>query len=173
MVTWHSEPRYPPDGKPGSFHPTGAALRTEDGNDAERGQTMKGTRLARRRPVGRGVALLVVFGLVLAGCGGGDDEGATSETTTATTAAANTVTISGFTFKPTPLEVKAGTAVTWTNKDEILHTVTSGAPGMADGKFSGMLDGKGKTFSFTFDQPGTFKYFCERHNSMTGEIVVS
>ncbi len=69
--------------------------------------------------------------------------------------------------------MKAGTTVTWTNQDQILHTATSGAtPGTADGKFDGPMDGVGKSFTFTFDQSGTYAYFCNRHNSMTGTVVV-
>jgi plastocyanin len=74
---------------------------------------------------------------------------------------------------PPELVVKAGTTVTWTNQDQILHTVTAGAtPGTADGKFDGPMDGVGRGFAFTFDQAGTYPYFCSRHNSMTGTIVV-
>jgi plastocyanin len=139
---------------------------------------MKEVRLARclAHPA---LILVVAFGLVFAACGGDGDEGATSNTTATTAAseppggAGNAVTASGFTFKPSPLEVKTGAAVTWTNKDQILHTVTSGVPATPDGKFTGSMDGAGKTFSFTFDQAGTYKYFCERHNQMTGEVVVS
>ena len=69
--------------------------------------------------------------------------------------------------------MKAGTKVTWTNGDEILHTVTSGVPGATDGTFNGQLDGKGTSFSFPFDKPGSYKYFCSRHNSMTGVVDVS
>src|SRR5262245_1203453 len=45
------------------------------------------------------------------------------------------VTIQLFQFKPVPLEVKAGTPVTWTNQDDILHTVTSGSPEQRDHRF--------------------------------------
>jgi hypothetical protein len=77
-----------------------------------------------------------------------------------------------FQFKPAPLEVKAGTQVTWTNQDDILHTVTSGMPERRDGRFDAALDGKESTYRFTFQQPGTYPYFCDRHQSMRGEIIV-
>lgn len=83
------------------------------------------------------------------------------------------VAIKTFQFKPTPLGVKAGTPVTWTNNDEITHTVTSGTPENHDGRFDSSLRGKGTTFSFTFAQPGTYSYFCDRHPSMRGEIRVN
>ena len=82
------------------------------------------------------------------------------------------VTIQLFQFQPGQLEIKAGTTVTWVNQDEILHTVTSGAPDSRDGKVNFQLAGKGATFSFTFDQPGDYEYFCDRHQSMRGRILV-
>ena len=82
------------------------------------------------------------------------------------------VTIKTFQFRPTPLDVKAGAQVAWTNTDDILHTVTSGTPENPDGRFHSPLRGKGATFSMTFDQPGTYAYFCSRHQSMRGEVRV-
>lgn len=84
----------------------------------------------------------------------------------------STVTIQTFQFKPAKLEVKVGTQVAWTNQDDIRHTVTSGAPEKKDGRFDALLVGKGKSFSFTFSQPGTYAYFCDRHEHMQGEILV-
>jgi plastocyanin len=82
------------------------------------------------------------------------------------------ITIQTFQFKPAKLEVKSGTQVTWINEDDIRHTVTSGDPEKRDGRFDAPLAGKGKSFSFTFSQPGTYSYFCERHDHMRGEIQV-
>ena len=81
------------------------------------------------------------------------------------------IDISGFAFKTTALEVTKGTTVAWTNKDGTGHTVSSGTPPTKDGKFDGQV-AAGGTFSFTFNDPGTFKYFCAIHNSMTGTITV-
>ncbi len=83
------------------------------------------------------------------------------------------VAIKTFQFKPAPLEVREGTQVTWTNGDDIRHTVTSGTPGNQDGRFNASLAGKDATFSFTFSQPGVYPYFCDRHQSMRGEIRVN
>lgn len=82
------------------------------------------------------------------------------------------VSIDTFQFKPSRLEVKSGTRVTWTNQDEIKHTVTSGTPKYRDGRFNSRLDGKGATYSLTFTQAGTYPYFCDRHQHMRGEITV-
>ena len=77
-----------------------------------------------------------------------------------------------FQFQPGALEVRAGTRVTWTNQDDITHTVTSGAPGSPDGRFDVRLAGKGASGSATFSDPGVYPYFCARHQSMRGEVVV-
>ena len=80
---------------------------------------------------------------------------------------AASVEIANFTFKSQMLTVKAGTTVTWTNADDIPHTVA------ATGKQfrSEALDTDGK-FSFTFTTPGSYEYFCSLHPHMTGVIVV-
>jgi plastocyanin len=82
------------------------------------------------------------------------------------------VAIQTFQFRPTPIEVRAGTRVIWTNQDDILHTVTSGTPENRDKRFETQLDGKGITYSYTFTQAGSYTYFCDRHQSMPGEILV-
>ena len=81
----------------------------------------------------------------------------------------STVTINNFAFSPTPLTVAAGTKVTWDNKDEEPHTVVSVDGGQTFK--SPALDTDDK-FSFTFDKPGTYKYFCSIHPHMVGTIVV-
>jgi len=74
-----------------------------------------------------------------------------------------------FQYQPERLQVKAGTTVSWVNDDEIFHTVTVDSK---DRSFDAPLDGKGKSFSFTFTQPGIYSYYCDRHEHMRGEIEV-
>jgi amicyanin len=81
-------------------------------------------------------------------------------------AGAEEIKIGNFTFGPQELKVKAGTTVTWTNEDDIPHTVVS--PNAFRSK---VMDTDGK-FSFTFTTPGTYKYFCSLHPHMTGTVVV-
>src|SRR5437016_10134990 len=76
------------------------------------------------------------------------------------------VKIGNFTFGPQELKVKAGTTVTWTNEDDIPHTVVS-----PNNFRSKVLDTDG-TYAFTFTTPGTYKYFCSLHPHMVGTIVV-
>ena len=82
------------------------------------------------------------------------------------------VTVQLFQFKPGQIEVKAGTRLTWTNQDDITHTVTSGTPERRDGRFELPLDGRGATGIVRLEEPGTYPYFCSRHQSMRGEVHV-
>ena len=74
--------------------------------------------------------------------------------------------IDNFSFAPNPLDVKVGTTVTWTNRDDIPHTV------VCAGKFRSKTMDTDGTFSFTFTEPGEYKYFCSLHPHMTGSIKV-
>lgn len=116
------------------------------------------------------IGLIALLGLLaLSGCSGSDSPPASAAAADADDTA---VTIRLFQFQPSPLEVTAGTTVTWTNGDDILHTVTSGTPGAKDGRFDGTLNGSGTSHSVTFSESGTFAYFCSRHESMRGEVRV-
>lgn len=80
---------------------------------------------------------------------------------------AHTLTIDNFTFAPSALTIAPGTTVTWINRDDIPHTVTSTTKLFR----SPALD-TGQSFSFTFSQNGRYTYFCSLHPHMTGTIVV-
>jgi plastocyanin len=84
-----------------------------------------------------------------------------------------TVDIRNFGYRSAALEVAVGTRVTWTNRDAVEHTVSFGTVGDPDGTFAGTLRGAGATFSYTFEQAGTYHYFCDRHHFMRGEIRVT
>jgi plastocyanin len=77
------------------------------------------------------------------------------------------ILVKDFMFAPTPLTVKAGSTVTWTNMDDEPHTAVSDT-----GLFkSGGMD-TNDSFSFKFDKPGTYHYTCTIHPRMTGTIIV-
>ena|ERR1700694_3521770 len=76
------------------------------------------------------------------------------------------ITIDNFTFAPAELTVKVGTTVTWTNHDDIPHTIVSA------GKFRSKTLDTDDSFSFTFTAAGDYKYFCSLHPHMTGMIKV-
>jgi plastocyanin len=96
-----------------------------------------------------------------------------------------TVDVVNIAFKPAELRILRSTEVTWVNADAgVAHTVTSGTggsnpvagvsdgtPSSPDGTFDGDLPADG-TFSFTFNETGTFAYFCEIHPSMRATVVV-
>ena len=165
-----------------------------DSHFSARGQAHK-----RRDPNRYSVVVVSALALLLTACGGGSPQSSAPEATGGAPAdespteaavseapAGSEVLLENISFKPPTLEVSVGTEVTWTNADEgVAHTVTSGeagtnaAPGVDEGKpnkpdglFDGDLPEAGKTFSFTFDKPGTYPYFCEVHPSMTAEIIV-
>jgi plastocyanin len=77
------------------------------------------------------------------------------------------VTIDNFTFSPATLTVAKGTQVTWTNQDDIPHSIVVGGIGV----HSKALDTDG-SFSYQFDKVGTFTYICGLHPHMHGEITV-
>jgi plastocyanin len=84
-----------------------------------------------------------------------------------------TIAIKDFKFDPASQTVAKGATVTWTNREDSLHTVTAGTPESPSGLFdSGEID-TGVEFGFTFDTPGTYPFFCARHDFMQGEITVT
>ena len=115
----------------------------------------------------------------LASCGG-------------SSSAANTVGMtSAQRFDPATITVAVGTTVTWSNDDAQTHTVTAYQNGIPDGGAyfasgdlpdeeaarddlqAGLL-AEGDAYEVTFDEPGTYRYFCVPHEEqgMTGEVVV-
>jgi plastocyanin len=114
--------------------------------------------MTHRRLIGAGVAIGLALGIAAPALSQGG--------------AAATAAIRVFQFQPGALEVRPGTRVTWTNEDDITHTVTSGTPGSPDGRFDVQLTGKGASGTAIFAAPGVYPYFCTRHQSMRGEVMV-
>jgi len=77
------------------------------------------------------------------------------------------VKIDNFSYSPATLTVKAGTEVTWTNHDDMPHTVTS-----EDKSFKSKALDTDEKFTFTPTKPGTYAYYCSIHPKMTGKLVV-
>ena len=79
------------------------------------------------------------------------------------------VKIDNFSFGPVTLTVPVGATVTWTNRDDIPHTVVS----TDDSKtFKSKVLDTDDRFSFTFSKAGTYPYFCSIHPKMTGKVIV-
>jgi plastocyanin len=83
------------------------------------------------------------------------------------TAANAEVTIDNFSFGPQTVTVPVGATVTWTNHDDIPHTVVS-----TDGMFKSKVRDTDEKFSYTFTKAGTYPYYCSVHPKMTGQVVV-
>jgi len=79
------------------------------------------------------------------------------------------VKIDNFSFTPATLTVSLGSTVTWTNRDDIPHTVVSADDPKV---FKSKVLDTDEEFSFKFDKAGTYSYFCSIHPKMTGKVVV-
>ncbi len=77
------------------------------------------------------------------------------------------VKIDNFSFGPQIVIVPVGATVTWTNHDDIPHTVVS-----TEGVFKSKVRDTDEKFSYTFAKAGTYPYYCTIHPKMTGQIVV-
>ena len=77
------------------------------------------------------------------------------------------VQIDNFSFGPGTLTVPVGTTVTWTNRDDIPHTVVS-----TDGVFKSKVLDTDEKFAYTFGKAGSYPYFCSIHPKMTGKVIV-
>jgi plastocyanin len=117
------------------------------------------------------IALTIVLTstVFLGGCG--LTQSTTTPTATPTTvqsttqAESNTITIQNFAFSPATLTVKKGTTITWTNQDSAPHQIKSNS-------FNSPKLATGQSFSFVFNDIGSFDYSCSIHPSMTGKIIV-
>ena len=120
---------------------------------------------------------LAVTGLALTfalgACAGSDSKDSKSDSTATTSNVAATmeVTVKDFVFSPDAIRVKSGATVTWTNKDDFDHSVQIDSLDFDGPKFGPVT--QPATFSHQFSKPGTYKYICGVHNSMTGTVIVT
>ncbi len=85
----------------------------------------------------------------------------------------NIVAIMNYAFYPASLTVAKGTTVTWVNMDFVQHTVTSGSEAAPTGLFDSHELGHMQAFSYTFNTPGTYAYYCDLHANMAATITVT
>ena len=77
------------------------------------------------------------------------------------------IAIDNFSFTPAELVIAPGTKVTWTNHDDIPHTVTA-----TDKSFTSSALDTDEKFSHTFTNKGTYSYYCAIHPHMTARVIV-
>ena len=110
--------------------------------------------------------VLIGIGVAAAACMGSDARSSVA-LAAQTQPSAVEVKIDNFSFGPETVTVPVGTTITWTNRDDIPHTVVSD-----DKIFKSKVLDTDEKFSFTFTKPGTYPYFCSIHPKMTGKVVV-
>jgi plastocyanin len=107
--------------------------------------------------------LIVLIAVAAMAC-----NGESTDTTAAAGGGEERIEIADLAFNPDELTIAAGTTVTWENTDASLpHTSNSDDEVWESGTLN-----EGDEFSFTFEEAGTFAYFCQVHPTMTGTIVV-
>ncbi|CAK4865865.1 unnamed protein product [Aphanomyces euteiches] len=77
------------------------------------------------------------------------------------------VTIKTFAYSPNAITIPVNSEVTFTNKDEVKHTVTA-----KDGSFKSELLPQDKSFTHKFTEAGVYEVYCEPHTFMTATITV-
>jgi plastocyanin len=143
--------------------------------------------IARNQPLRRlviGAASLLIAAGSLAGCTASAETLTPAPSSMTSAPTGPVINLSSLMFNPPTTTVPVGTTVTWRNDESIRHTVTSGrfegvdeTTGLRssqnpDGTFEAKLEGKGKTFSFTFTKPGNYTYYCDIHQGMNAMIKV-
>ncbi|MFZ8908358.1 MAG: cupredoxin domain-containing protein, partial [Nitrosopumilaceae archaeon] len=77
-------------------------------------------------------------------------------------------------YLPASVTINAGDTVEWINSDTAAHTVTGGSPANGpSGVFDSSLVLGGATYAYTFEEAGSFDYFCMVHPWMVGDVQVN
>jgi plastocyanin len=122
----------------------------------------KNVTIIKKRIAGA-LSLGLLFSIILASC----SKSSGGNSNPAPPVSPNTVNIVNMAFSQATITVTAGTKVTWTNNDNMTHTVTAD-----DDSFDSGNIGAGSSYSRTFSTAGTYPYHCTIHPSMTGKVVV-
>jgi plastocyanin len=123
----------------------------------------------RKKPMTKSVSIAMLGAVLLLELGGVTTVRKHSTVNAQEKSSTVEVKIDNFSFGPTTVTVPVGTTVAWTNRDDIPHTVVS----TDDPKtFKSKVLDTDEKFSFTFNKPGTYSYFCSIHPKMTGKVIV-
>jgi len=111
----------------------------------------------------------VLMVAVLAGCAerGAQSDAQPGAKPAGGNAAPVAVSIDNFTFKPDVVTIPAGGKITWTNRDDVPHTIKSN-----DGSFTSAALDTDQTYTRVFAAPGEYAYFCSIHPHMTARVIV-
>jgi len=124
-------------------------------------------------------ALIAVIVVVILAVGGwaiydhhksNSNTNSSSSNSSQSVASSGAINIKNMMFTPSQISIQKGGTVTWTNNDNIVHTVVDDLSNVG-GPSSGDIQ-PGGTYSFTFNKTGSFQYHCSIHPSMRGTIVV-
>jgi plastocyanin len=117
-----------------------------------------------------GAGLTAVIAVVaLAGCGGGGSAKTNASGGSAGSATAgDKIIIKDFAYAPADLAVKVGQAITVTNEDSAVHTITADDKSFDTGDLA-----KGKSMTIKISKPGKYTYICTYHQYMKGTITAS
>ena len=122
-----------------------------------------------------GLAALFIVAAVIVGVsvghGGDKSNTMTMRNSNQQAVTASKVCIQNYMFNPMTIKVKVGTTVTWTNHDNVNHTVNADNPSSAAP--SSMDIAPGKSYSFAFKKAGTYMYHCFPHPYMHGTVEVT
>ena len=131
------------------------------------------------------LALLSLLALAFAGCADSSNDDGASSSQTSTDAAAGAgahgvpqtieVMAMNSAFDPQKVTIKAGDTIHWVDHDNANpHNVVSDTPGyeFRSPDMDGVLPTYPNDYSHTFDHAGVVDYVCDKHNGMTGQIIV-
>ena len=76
-------------------------------------------------------------------------------------------------YNPSKISIKSGESVTWLNEDAAFHSVTSGYYGNPSGLFDSEYMDPEESFTFIFENPGVYDYFCTLHPWMKGQVITN
>lgn len=118
------------------------------------------------------IGLVVI--LTLVACSVDDETGNSAQADASGPAgAAAEVQIGDASFSVDEITITAGQTVTWTNGDDVGHTITHGEDGVAaTGALFDEPINVDQTVSFTFTEPGTYPVTCTIHPAMQMTVVV-
>ncbi|HET9731521.1 MAG TPA: cupredoxin domain-containing protein [Acidimicrobiales bacterium] len=150
---------------------TNTIQNTEHGHDTGHGRSA-GSGRSRWSALTYPLALMLIVGALLTGCGSSHKSAGSPATSAPGAAAAGgpVIVIKNFAYSPVSLTVKPGATVTVKNEDVAPHTVTASG----SGKFDTGNISPGASMTFTAPTaPGTYPYICSIHQFMHGTLVVS